>query len=340
MAGIIVHQDTSAWPAPPSRDITIRDNSLEGDLGPAATGTGDQEALGALQVVSTDNNFGFSSSTSNTNITVLKNYVADSGRSGIWIGELNGGTLQDNLVIRWNQHPEFQLFGIPPQFYDQVQADRSVPIVIRYSSNVNESGDITQSGSPISAPVTMTPSNVTLAAAGGAGSFTVQTAVSGFGWKAVSDSPWLMVTSGASGAGSGTVQYAVSSNATAAGRVGAIRISGRLFTVSQAAPFTDDPLVAGTTPIRVVHITELRSRVNALRARFGLNSYSFSDPTLTAGITPVRASHITELRAALQDVYVAANRLPPVYTDPSLPAGTLIRAVHITELRNAIVGVE
>src|SRR4029453_17209520 len=126
---------------------------------------------------------------------------------------------------------------------------------IRYSSNVTESGDITQSGSPISAPVTMTPSSVTLTAAGGAGSFTVQTAVSGFGWKAVSDSPWLTVTSAASGAGSGTLQYAGFWNATAAGRVGAITISGQVFRVSQAAPFTDDPLVAGTTPIRVVHIT-------------------------------------------------------------------------------------
>ena len=41
-------------------------------------------------------------------------------------------------------------------------------------------------------------------------------------------------------------------------------------TASSAPPlvFTDDPLMAGSTPVKAVHINELRTAINALRARF------------------------------------------------------------------------
>ena len=34
--------------------------------------------------------------------------------------------------------------------------------------------------------------------------------------------------------------------------------------------FTDDPLIAGVTPVKAVHITELRARINTQRVRAGL----------------------------------------------------------------------
>lgn len=108
-----------------------------------------------------------------------------------------------------------------------------------------------------------------------------------------------------------------------------------------AASFTDDPLVPGVTPVRGVHITELRTRIASLRARYALPVVVWTDPTLTAGSTTIRAVHVTELRAALQAVYVAAGRAVPSFTDPVLTAGvTSIRAVHITELRAAVVAIE
>src|SRR5687768_15610211 len=40
--------------------------------------------------------------------------------------------------------------------------------------------------------------------------------------------------------------------------------------------FTDDPLVPGVTPIRLVHITELRVRIDAVRSRVGLAPFPWS----------------------------------------------------------------
>jgi hypothetical protein len=105
VAGIAVAQDTESFPAPPAQNVTITDNALEADLGPTANSTGAQDSLASVQVVSTNNqSFSFASSPSNANISILNNYIADSGRSGIWIGELNGGVLQNNLIVRWDQH--------------------------------------------------------------------------------------------------------------------------------------------------------------------------------------------------------------------------------------------
>ena len=39
------------------------------------------------------------------------------------------------------------------------------------------------------------------------------------------------------------------------------------------AGFTDDPIVAGTTPVRAAHFSELRSRIEWLRARHGLEGF-------------------------------------------------------------------
>ncbi len=100
------------------------------------------------------------------------------------------------------------------------------------------------------------------------------------------------------------------------------------------AQFTDNPLTAGT-PIKAVHITELRSAIANLRASSGLPVFSFTDPTLTPGVTVILAVHLTELRTALDQVYDAAVIARPVYTDPA-PAGLVIKAVHIQELRTAI----
>lgn len=110
-------------------------------------------------------------------------------------------------------------------------------------------------------------------------------------------------------------------------------------TKSGLSPFTDDPLEIGGTAIRAVHMTELRSRIDALRVRFTLGAVSWTDPSL-AGVT-AKAAHLTELRTALQQAYVAAGLPAPTFTDATVTAGsTRIRAVHIQELRDAVVDLE
>ncbi len=105
--------------------------------------------------------------------------------------------------------------------------------------------------------------------------------------------------------------------------------------------FTDDPLVAGVTPVRAVHFRELRTRIDGLRTQAGLSAYAWTDPTLRAGVTPVRSVHLTELRTALRQAYAAAGQPPPAYTDAVVRAGmTPIRAAHITELRTLVIDLE
>jgi glucose/arabinose dehydrogenase len=104
--------------------------------------------------------------------------------------------------------------------------------------------------------------------------------------------------------------------------------------------FTDDPLVGAATPIRAVHVTELRARIDALRTSLNLGPYRWTDTSLLARVTLVRVVHILELRTALREAYLAAQRQPPSYTDASLAAGMAVRAVHFTELRNAVLTLE
>ena len=112
-------------------------------------------------------------------------------------------------------------------------------------------------------------------------------------------------------------------------------------TVTRSAPFTDDPLRPGVTPVRAVHFTELRTRIDALRRPAGLGAFAWTDPVLTPGETPVRLAHLLELREALAEVYAAAGRSAPGWTDTMPVAGTTpIRAEHVTELRAAVMALE
>ena len=101
--------------------------------------------------------------------------------------------------------------------------------------------------------------------------------------------------------------------------------------------FTDPEIVPGTTTVRAIHFTELRSRIDARRAAAGLAAMGWTDGVLTAGATPIRRVHLLELRAALEAAYVAAGEPAPRWTDAT-PAA--LRAVHLIELRDAVVMLE
>jgi hypothetical protein len=110
--------------------------------------------------------------------------------------------------------------------------------------------------------------------------------------------------------------------------------------VKLVQPFTDDPFVSVATPIRAVHITELRSRIDAIRVGRGLGAYVYAtDPVLTPAVTVARALHIQEMRAALSQAYVAAGLIPPTYsTNPAV--GSMIVTADIHEIRQAVNAVE
>lgn len=110
-----------------------------------------------------------------------------------------------------------------------------------------------------------------------------------------------------------------------------------LFNVTSG--FTDDPIGTGSTPVKAVHITELRTRINGARARFCQASINqWTDPSLSG--VAVKATHVTELRTALIPALVAAGRSPAFTDDPLNPGQTSIKATHVSELRLKVLDLE
>ena len=105
--------------------------------------------------------------------------------------------------------------------------------------------------------------------------------------------------------------------------------------------FTDDPIRPGVTPVRAIHFTELRMRIDVLRREAGLAPFPWTDAALTTGVTSVRRTHLLELREALAAAYSAAGQAVRGWTDAAMVAGaTPIRAVHLMELRAAVIALE
>ena len=117
--------------------------------------------------------------------------------------------------------------------------------------------------------------------------------------------------------------------------------ASQAFRVTVVRPFTDHPIVPGVTPVKAFHFTELRTRIDGVRAAVGVGRYGWTDRVLTAGVTRVRLRHLLELRWALEAAYRAAGRSAPSWTDAVPTAGTTpIRAAHLMELRAAVVALE
>jgi hypothetical protein len=78
--------------------------------------------------------------------------------------------------------------------------------------------------------------------------------------------------------------------------------------------------------------------VAALRTRYALPPFAWTDQTVAPGVTVVKAVHLTELRAALTDVYTATGRVAPTWGVPTIVGrSTVITAAQIAELRAAVV---
>jgi hypothetical protein len=140
--GVAVAQNTSpVYPLPPARDIVIEGNILRGSLGPMASGSGTEIATGAILVETTGSAGGFSAAAPNANISILRNAVANSGRSGLWIGELDGGKIEDNVITDWDEHPELPLFGVNAQLRAELLQDFTMPLVVHGSPDIDLRGN-------------------------------------------------------------------------------------------------------------------------------------------------------------------------------------------------------
>lgn len=90
------------------------------------------------------------------------------------------------------------------------------------------------------------------------------------------------------------------------------------------------------TAIKLVHTTELRTAVNAVRTLAGLGAFSFTDSSISTS-TKVKRLHVIDLRTALDQARSTLTLPALSYTDSAITIGsTRVKAVHFTELRNGV----
>jgi RHS repeat-associated protein len=97
-----------------------------------------------------------------------------------------------------------------------------------------------------------------------------------------------------------------------------------------APTFTNDPLVAGQTEVKALHVTELRTAINQLRAGVGLAAYAWQYSVTTNDW--ITANPILEMRTALDQALGAPS---PAYS-AGLAQGQPILAIHLQELRERV----
>jgi hypothetical protein len=197
--------------------------------------SGSQHALGAIMMSTADNNaFALSHNPSNSGLTITNNFIADSGRAGVWVGELSGGEVRDNVIVRWNARPNLPYWGMNAADEEIARDDATLAVAVRFSENVNVSGNTADLTSTLTSPVQLDPSAITLGRGAFQGSIAVQSMMANLSWAARSNKPWLTVDE-APHTGTGTVAYTATENTTGATRNGRITIAGIVFQVTQTS---------------------------------------------------------------------------------------------------------
>ena len=107
--------------------------------------------------------------------------------------------------------------------------------------------------------------------------------------------------------------------------------------VATAISFTDDTLIAQTTPVKADHINQLRQAVDAVRALVNHSAANWG-PNVTPGVSTVQATHIQDLRTNLDQARNTLNLPGCSYTDNSVEAlrASLIKKEHIEQLRQCV----
>ena len=101
-----------------------------------------------------------------------------------------------------------------------------------------------------------------------------------------------------------------------------------------AIAFTNDPLLAHATAVKALHVTELRSAVNAVRALAGLSAATFAN--VVSHGTSIRAIDVTELRNALMPARSALSLAASTFTRSLQSGVTVISAIDFAEVREGV----
>jgi hypothetical protein len=103
---------------------------------------------------------------------------------------------------------------------------------------------------------------------------------------------------------------------------------------SSGAAFADTNVVAHATYVYRVRAVSSEGGASAF-SNFDPATTSFTDDPLVMSSTLVKVVHVTELRSAVNSLRLVAG-LQPLAADPTLAAGMLVRKQHIDDLRTAL----
>jgi uncharacterized protein (TIGR03437 family) len=128
---------TTNWVTPPVVGLTFSNNVVDmtnlfsDNLAPTI------DALGGIEVVTlcqpTSTTFGLMPTSPNQNITISNNFIANPGKSAVWVGNTVGGSVSGNLLLHPNDHPVHSVFGtvnIPA-----LDAEALLPVAIDATSS-------------------------------------------------------------------------------------------------------------------------------------------------------------------------------------------------------------
>lgn len=137
-------------------------------------------------------------------------------------------------------------------------------------------------------------------------------------------------------AGNSFSDTTVAANASYLYRVRAVNASGASANsaadLATALIFTDPALAAGIT-VKAVHLAELRTSINAVRALAGLAGAVVTDAAIAG--TRIKAVHVTELRTAVDEARGLLALTTGGFTDAAL-GGVMVKAIHFDELRSRV----
>ena len=103
--------------------------------------------------------------------------------------------------------------------------------------------------------------------------------------------------------------------------------------------FANDPLAGGTKvqAVHLTQLRTAVDAVRKLANAGVANNFGYTDPAITAFSTPVRRIHVIDLRNALDPARATLGLLPLSYTDTTITINTTtIKAAHLQELRNGV----
>lgn len=191
----------------------------------------------------------------------------------------------------------------------------------------------------------ISPVGANLSSASGSGSLQV-TAGTDCAWTATAPGgSFVTITSGSPGTGNGTVQYSFTANGTGSLRSTTLTIAGKNFTVSQNASGVSMTLAATASSSEVAlswsaaagatSYAVMRSDHNAPFVTMTTTSNLFSTDASVAAGTGYRYQILALANGPVSLGYSNVELVVPfAWTDPSPGIGTIVKAVHFTELRS------